>query len=85
MRRSSLLALTAAAMLAVAIPSQAKPAFVKKAQDLGFKDVVNCASCHQGAPKKTGPFTARGQFLVDQKAAKKAADIDLAWLKDFKG
>jgi hypothetical protein len=85
MRRSSLLALTAAALLAVAVPSQAKPAWVKKAQDLGFKDVTSCASCHQGAPKKTGPFTARGQFLVDQKAAKKAAEVDVAWLKNYKG
>jgi len=84
MRRSTLFALTAAALLVVAIPSQAKPPFVGKAKELGFKDVTSCAACHKGTPKKGGEFTARGQFLMDQKTAKKAAEVDVAWLKDFK-
>jgi mono/diheme cytochrome c family protein len=71
-------------MLVATVPSLAKPAFVKQAQGLGFKDVVNCASCHQGAPKKTGPFTSRGQYLVDQKNAKKATEIDLTTLSRYK-
>jgi hypothetical protein len=75
----------AAAVLAVASSaSQAKPAFVKEAQALDFKQVTNCASCHQGAPLKTGPFTKMGQYLVNQKATRKVAEIDLLWLKDFK-
>ncbi len=84
MRCCSFLVISAAAVLAMAIPSPAKAVFVKTARDLGFKQVVNCASCHQGPPKNTSPFTRMGQYLVDPKAARKAAEIDLGWLKDFK-
>jgi mono/diheme cytochrome c family protein len=83
MRRSHLL--LAAAALAVALPSQAKMPFVKKAQELGIASVKNCASCHVGAPKKGGDFTDMGKWLVAQKATKKAAEVDVAWLKDYKG
>lgn len=83
MRRSYLF--LAAAALAVAIPAQAKATFVKKAQDLKIASVKNCASCHVGAPKKGGEFTEMGKWLVSQKAAKKAAEVDVAWLKDYKG
>jgi hypothetical protein len=83
MRRSPFPVL-AAAVLALASPSsQAKPAFVKEAQVLGFAQVTNCASCHQGSPKNTGPFTRMGQYLVKQKTTRKVAEVDLAWLKDF--
>lgn len=80
MRRSYIL--LAAAALAVAIPSQAKPAFVKGANDARVK---NCASCHVGAPKKGGEMTAMGKWLEEQKAAKKAKDVDPTWVKDYKG
>jgi hypothetical protein len=63
----------------------AKPAFVSKAKAAGITSVTGCASCHVGAPKAGGPFTKMGQYLVDQKAAKKAAEVDVAWLKDYKG
>jgi cytochrome c peroxidase len=76
--------MAAAAVLALALPSQAKAPFVKAARDLGFTHVTNCASCHQGPPKKMGLFTRMGQYLVDQKAARKAAEIDLNWLKGYK-
>ena len=76
--------LTAAALL-IAIPAMAKPAFLAKAKAAGFAEVKDCKACHEGAPKKGGDMTERGKFLVAQKAAKKAAEVDVAWLKDYKG
>lgn len=76
--------LTAAALL-VAIPAMAKPAFVAKAKEAGIADVKGCVSCHVGAPKKGGEMTERGKFLIAEKAAKKAAEVDVAWLKNYKG
>jgi len=83
MRRSFLL--LAAAALAVAIPSQAKPTFVKAAKEAGIEGITSCVACHKGAPKKGGEMTERGQWLIAQKAAKKAAEVDVKWLKDYKG
>ena len=77
--------LIAAAALILAIPAQAKMPFVKKAQELGFAEVKDCKACHVGAPKKGGEMTARGKFLEETKAKKKAADVDLNWLKEYKG
>ena len=83
MRRSLLL--LAAAALAVGIPAQAKMTFVKAAKDAGITTVTSCASCHKGAPKKGGDMTEMGSWLIAQKAAKKAAEVDVKWLKDYKG
>lgn len=49
MRRIGIALVAAAAAAALSAPSsQAKPAYVKKAQDFGHKAlVVNCASCHK--------------------------------------
>jgi hypothetical protein len=76
--------LTAAALM-LAVPAQAKMPWVKKAQEAGFAEVKDCKACHVGAPKKGGELAERGKFLVDMKAKKKAAEVDLAWLKDYKG
>jgi hypothetical protein len=38
-----------------------------------------------GTPKKGGDLSERGRFLVDSKTKKKAAEVDLAWLKEYKG
>ncbi len=88
MRRSHLL-LTLATGLALALagtPAQAKLPWVKKAQGMGFKEIQNCASCHSSEkPKKGEPMAERGKFLMDMKAKNKAAEVDLAWLKDYKG
>ena len=45
MRRTSTLILAAAALLAVAVPSQAKPAFVAKAKAAGIAS-ASCTTCH---------------------------------------
>jgi len=77
--------LIAAAALILAVPAQAKMPWVKKAQELGFAEVKDCKACHVGAPKKGGEMSARGKFLEETKAKKKAADVDLNWLKEYKG
>ena len=77
--------LVIASVLLLAIPAQAKPAFLKKAQDAGFHEVKNCMACHVGTPKKGGDMTERGKFLIKTKAEKKAAEVDPTWLKDYKG
>ena len=80
--------LFAVLILALAgLPVQAKLPFVKKAKDLGFTEITSCKSCHIDAMHKKGASAPneRGKFLSDTKAKKKAAEVDLAWLKDYKG
>ncbi len=88
MRRTRFILLAAAAILVVASPASAKMPFVKKAKDLGFTYIQNCASCHVDKMPKLAahgePFGEIGKFLKDQKAKKKAAEVDVAWLKDYK-
>ena len=81
MNRSILITLATA--LALSVPVQAKPAFLKKAQELKIADVKNCASCHMGAPKKGGNMTEMGKWLIAQKTPRKAAEVDVAWLKEY--
>ena len=56
----------------------------KKAKELGFK-VENCLYCHNEKMPAKGKVTnnERGAFLVAQKEAKKAKEVDMAWLKDY--
>ncbi len=88
MRRYTLPLLAAAVLFALAFPLQAKMPFTKKAQELGFKDIKNCASCHKDAMPKAAskgePYNEVGLFLKEQKAKHKAAEVDLNWLKDYK-
>jgi hypothetical protein len=58
----------------------------KKAKELGFP-AENCLYCHgEKMPKKEAvTYNDRGKWLMDQKAAKKAAEVDIAWLKDYPG
>jgi len=75
-----------ALLTALAVPVQAKLAWNKKAQKYD-PAIKACTACHvDEKPKKDDhgkPLTERGQWLLDQKAAKGAKDIDLSWLKDF--
>ena len=88
MRRNFLFILAAAAVLTVGTTAQAKMPMVKKAKELGFK-VENCQSCHvDKMPKKDAkgePYNEMGKFLLAKKAEHKAAEVDLNWLKDYKG
>ena len=85
MRIATLVVIAAAAMLA--IPAQAKLPFLAKAKELGFTDIKTCQSCHVDKMPKKGASEGneRGKFLIATKAAKKAAEVDLNWLKDYKG
>jgi hypothetical protein len=56
----------------------------KKAKAAGFT-ATNCQYCHGEKLPKKGAVTHndRGKWLLSQKEAKKAKDVDLAWLKDY--
>jgi hypothetical protein len=76
----------AAASLAVAAPAFAGMDLQKKAKELGITSVQNCQSCHVDKMPKKDAFKLNemGQWLVDQKEAKKAKEVDVAWLKEYK-
>jgi len=83
MRKSTLLLAIGAL---VALPVVAKPAYVKKAKDLGIDAVKNCQSCHvekMPSKAKLGEFNDLGKFLNKKKTDTKAAEVDVAWVKDF--
>lgn len=88
MRRSHLALLAAAAMLIASSPANAKMPFLKKAKDAGFTYITACNSCHVDKMPKLAahgePFGEIGKFLKAQKAKNKAAEVDVAWLKDYK-
>lgn len=88
MRRIQLALLAAGAILAVSSPADAKLKFVKQAKDQGFTYIQSCASCHVDkmpkAAAKGEPFGEIGKWLLAQKAKNKAAEVDVAWLKDYK-
>jgi mono/diheme cytochrome c family protein len=73
---------------ALAAPAQAKPTYVKKAQDMGHKDLVaNCASCHKAKLPTKKDFTMNdtlGAWLDKKMKAAGAKEIDFKWLKDYK-
>jgi hypothetical protein len=76
----------ALAMVAMAASAQAGVPMQKKAKELGLTVVQNCQSCHvEKMPKKdTAAVNEMGQWLIDQKQARKAKEIDVGWLKDWK-
>ena len=78
------IAVVAAGLLAG--PATADMPMQKKAKELKIESVQNCASCHTDKMPKKGAAAVNemGQWLVDQKAARKAKEIDVAWLKDYK-
>jgi len=79
--------LVAAAALILVVPVQAKMPFVGQAKKLGFTEITSCKSCHVDAMPKKGASAPneRGAFLTKMKADKKAAEVDLNWLKEYKG
>lgn len=78
--------IVATAMIA-AIPAQAKLPYVGQAKKLGFTEITNCQSCHvDKMPKKEAHApNERGAYLIAMKANNKVAEVDLNWLKDYKG
>jgi hypothetical protein len=66
--------------------SQATTQIQKQAKDAGVA-ATNCQYCHvDKMPKKEAhDFNDRGKWLVAEKDKRKAAKVDGAWLKDYKG
>jgi hypothetical protein len=56
----------------------------KKAKELGFA-ATGCTYCHvEKLPKKgAAACNDRGKWLIAEKERRKAAEIDVAWLKDY--
>ena len=88
MKRTGFMVVAAAVAAALSIPAQAKPTYVKKAQDLGHKDlVVNCASCHKAklpTVKAHEMNDTLGAFIEKKEKETKAKEMDFKWLKDYK-
>jgi hypothetical protein len=76
--------LSALALLAAAQPSHATMPMQKKAKELGFK-AETCLYCHNEKMPAKGKSTYndRGTYLMKTKEAKRAAEVDVAWLKDY--
>jgi hypothetical protein len=76
--------LTACVLLAGAASSHATMPLQKKAKEGGFP-ATNCLYCHNEKMPAKGKVTNndRGTYLVTQKEAKKAKEVDVAWLKDY--
>ena len=78
--------LAALGMLAGGRPAEATMPIKKTAKAAGFADAGKCTYCHGEALPKKGASTMndRGKWLVAEKDKRKAAEIDGAWLKDYK-
>ena len=76
--------LAACVLLAGASVSHATMPIQKKAKEAGFP-AANCMYCHaEKMPKKgAATYNERGDFLMKQKEAKKAKEVDVAWLKEY--
>ena len=57
------------------------PPFLNQAQKLGFpaKDCLYCHTSPQGGTR----HNARGNWLVTEKAKRKANIVDVSWLKEY--
>ena len=76
--------LTACVLLAGAASSHATMPIQKAAKEAGFPATA-CVYCHvEKMPAKgKATYNERGTYLVKQKEAKKAKEVDVAWLKDY--
>jgi len=86
MRRPERTLAIALVMAGAAAGAEAGLPLQKKAKELGITSVQNCQSCHvDKTPKKdSAKVNDMGQWLIDQKEARKAKEIDPAWLKEYK-
>jgi len=67
----------------------ADPQLMVKAKQSGFP-AQNCQYCHSIAMPKKETFKPedlndRGKWLVDQKTQRKAQEVMVDWLKEYKG
>ena len=73
--------LACAALSASAL--MAKPQWLRKAQADGFHEIRSCSACHVSDMPSGGPWNDRGNWLIAEKARRRAPDIDVMWLKDY--
>jgi hypothetical protein len=76
----ALAALVFAGCVGSSLTTQAYPPFVKKAAEYGAKD---CTFCHTKAEGGEG-WNKRGNWLIAEKAKRKADAVDPTWLADYK-
>lgn len=77
--------LAACVLIGGAVPSHATMPIQKAAKEAGYP-ATNCLYCHNEklpVKGKTVTHNERGAYLVKQKEAKKAKEVDVAWLKDY--
>ena len=60
--------------------TRAYPAFLRKAVKFGAK---NCLYCHKESAGGEG-WNERGQWLIAEKERRKADEVDVEWLADYK-
>ncbi len=80
MRNHSLI--SALASLVLVPCAQAKVPWIKQARDLGIAEIKDCKSCH-GERNAKDSLNPAGQWLLAQKAARKAAECQVVWMKDY--
>jgi mono/diheme cytochrome c family protein len=86
MRTTGRTLMAAAIACLAAGAASADMAMQKKAKELKIVSVQNCQSCHTDKVPKKGAAAVNemGKWLVDQKKARNAKEIDVAWLTDYK-
>lgn len=69
-------------VLAAAQKSYTYPQYLSKAKVLGYQ-AENCSYCHR-SPQGGAGWNERGQWLIEEKRQRKAEQVDVKWLKDYK-
>jgi hypothetical protein len=66
-------------------PARATLEMQKKAKAAGIEVAGGCLYCHNEKLPKKGAVTHndRGKWLIAQKDARKAKEIDVTWLKEY--
>lgn len=78
--------LAAAALMAGSRPASATLPLQKAAKEAGFAEATNCMYCHgEKLPKKDAhTYNERGKWLQAEKDKRKAKEVDVNWLKEYK-
>ncbi len=79
-------ALAAVALLCGPRPASATLQMQKAAKEAGFTEATSCMYCHgEKLPKKDAhTMNERGKWLQAEKEKRKAKEVDVSWLKDYK-
>lgn len=72
-----------AVVAAASVRTAAYPPYLTRAQELGFA-AKDCTYCHQ-KPAGGAPWNARGNWLRAEKRRRKAPEVEVDWLKQYRG